>query len=245
MRRVLAEGCAVRKAKSRGSERRLRYVAGLVPLRGRGVTGPGGELDGRASTVTVESKLAMNARRPLALTLLAVAALLLALVPSRARTQPTPHPVIARFAGTYENRSPDAGRAIIKEAIDSGTRSMRRVRRNVARRRLRAVNPPVPGVTIRPDGAGLRIRYEESRENRTPRLGVFAENRAADGGEVDVKHLVVGGLLHEVYRERQGGAVNVFELSEDRRRLLLHVTIESDQLPGPIRYSLEFARSRR
>ena len=178
------------------------------------------------------------------LPLLAVAALVVALAPPRAQTEARTHPVVERLAGTYDNVRADGGEAIIAAAIEAGTSSMRRVRRKVARRRLRAVNPSVSSVTLGPNRAGALVLYEGSRENRTPRLGVFAANRSADGGKVDVMHEVVGRTIHERYRQKDGTAVNVFRLSEDGRELSLEVTIESSQLPGPIRYRLEFRRAR-
>lgn len=191
----------------------------------------------------IEPKTTIVVRTRALFGLLAVGAVIAALAPPRAHTQPAPHPVVERYEGRYENRASDGGASIIKEAIDSGTRSMRRVRRNVARRRLRAVNPPVPSLIIAPNGEGVRIDYEGSRANRTPRLGVFAENRSAAGGKVDVRHDVVGGRLHETYRQKDGGAVNVFLLSRDRRELSLVVTVESGRLPKPIVYELEFLRA--
>jgi hypothetical protein len=184
-------------------------------------------------------KITKRARPFVALALFATVG---AVAPSLARTQDDVHPRIADFSGTYENRRPDGGEAIITEAIREGTGSMRKVRRRVARRRLNAVNPPVHQITIRPNGEGVRIAYDEVRENRTPRLGVFADSRSADGGAVEVKHDLVGLTLHETYREKDGGAVNIFKLSNDGRALVLEVTITSPQLPGPIRYRLEFLR---
>jgi hypothetical protein len=178
------------------------------------------------------------------LTLFAVAAVAVVIAPPGAKTQPDAHPIVERFTGTYENRLPDGGEKVIDEAIHEGTKSMRRVRRKVARRRLHAVNPPVSSVTIEPNGQGVRVVYGGSRDNRTPDLGVWAESRSADGGKVDVKHDVVGLRLHESYRQEDGTAVNAFRLSEDGKALRLDITIQSGQLPGPIVYTLEFRRTR-
>lgn len=167
----------------------------------------------------------------------------LAFAPS-ASTQPSPHPVVQRFAGIYRNVLADGGRDVIRAAIDAGVEPMAPVRRNVAHRRLLSGDPPIPRITIAPEGAGLLIDYTLSRHNRTPGLGVFAENAAAGGGMVDIKHDVVGDRLRETYRESRGGAVHIFELSPDGRRLTLQATITSRFLPGPIRYSLEFERVR-
>lgn len=176
------------------------------------------------------------------LALFAIASLCVVVAPPRARTEAGAHPVVDQLAGTYRNRLSDGGEARIAEAIEEGTASMRRLRRKIARRRLHAVNPPVERMTIAPNGEGARVVYEGSRDNRTPKFGVFVESRSADGGKVDVMHEIAGDRLVERYRKKDGTGKNVLSLSEDGRELILHVTIESDQLPGPIRYRLEFER---
>lgn len=175
---------------------------------------------------------------------LALALLVVVSAAPRASTQAAPHPVVQRFAGAYRSVLPDGGAAIIRAAIDAGVAPMAPVRRNAAHRRLISGDPPIPRITITPEGEGLFIDYTTSRHNRTPRLGVFAENHAAGGGMVDVKHDVVGNRLRETYRESRGGAVHLFELSADGRTLSLEATITSRFLPGPIRYSLDFERIR-
>jgi hypothetical protein len=180
---------------------------------------------------------------PLSFALL-VAALVATLPLERASTQRGEvHPVIARFAGTYRNTAPDGGESSIRAAIKDGTKSMRKVRRKVARRRLLAVSPPIPRLVIEPHQDGLHTDYGPKRANRTPRLGVFADSRAADGGKVEVMHQIDGRRLREIYRESEGGAVHLFHLSADGRELILEVTITSGQLPGPITYRLLFERA--
>jgi hypothetical protein len=173
-----------------------------------------------------------------------IGALGLALQPI-ARTQPSAHPAIARFAGTYESPLADAGAEVIRAAIEAGVEPMQGVRRSAARRRLLASSPPIPRITIEPHAEGVRIHYEGSvRDNRSMRLGEFSTTAAAGGGSVDVRHQVVGPRLHETYREARGGAVHRFSRSPDGRGLVLEATISSRFLPGPIEYRLEFVRVR-
>jgi hypothetical protein len=185
----------------------------------------------------------MGSRR--ALSFLAVIGALGLFLEPIARTQTSTHPVVARFAGTYESPRADAGAEVIRAAIEAGVEPMQGVRRNAARRRLLSSSPPIPRITIAPHGEGVRIHYEGSaRDNRTPRLGVFVTTAATGGGSVEVRHQVVGPRLHETYRESRGGAVHRFSSSPSGRELVLEASITSRFLPGPIEYRLEFVRVR-
>src|SRR5690606_5127144 len=101
----------------------------------------------------------------------------------RGRTQPSAHPVVERFAGTYASPLEDGGESVIRAAIERGVEPMFGVRKSAAHRRLIASCPPIPRITISPNGEGVRIHYEGSvRDNRTPRLGDFVTMAAAGGG---------------------------------------------------------------
>ncbi len=161
-----------------------------------------------------------------------------------ARTQSVPPAPLARFVGSYRNAIADGSAASIREAIETVIAPMPEVRRRIAHRRLIASSPAIRGITMTSDGEGWVVDYGRGRRNATPRLGVFAENPAAGGGTVDVKHELVGDSLRETYRERRGGAVHLFALSNGGRTLTLEATIRSPHLPGPIRYEVTLERTR-
>lgn len=163
---------------------------------------------------------------------------------SRAPAQAGGSAVLQQFSGTYRNPMSDGGRARILEAIEGVVSRMAPVRGNIARRRLVASDPPIPRITITPTGDGLVVDYTRGRRNETQHLGTFAPNPAAGGGQIDVKHEVVGRRLRETYRESRGGAVHLFSLSSSGDELTLEATIRSPYLPDPITYSLTFERAR-
>ncbi len=142
------------------------------------------------------------------------------------------------FLGTYHPVDTSQHAAVIDRAIETGTESMSPLRRRVGRKRLHAVNVPVRVFRIEREGDLLVTDYDGHRY-AAPLSGAPASARDPDGEPVEVTYRIAGRTLRARYVGPDGEKLMVFERGDDGR-LTMHVTLRSDQLPEPIRYSLAF-----
>lgn len=127
----------------------------------------------------------------------------------------------------------------VNHAIDQIVSEMSWFRRSFAMRRLRSRNPvrDVIATEVRP--GYVTVTYGDER-HRTP-VGQW-QTVVAAGEPAELMHRVVGDRILQTFRTEEGQRDTVFVFSEDGRHLRLDVTVESPQLPRPLRYSLPYRR---
>jgi hypothetical protein len=150
--------------------------------------------------------------------------------------------VFGPWLGTYERSGSDA-KSIIDEAIEEGTDALGPVKRKVAQRRLRAVNPPYALVRVYQVGDVLVTDFD-GRKYSAPISGEAVEGIDPDGKAVTVSYRPEGKTLHARFVGEDGEKHIDLELDLEGDALTMHVTVLSKRLPEPIRYALPYARRR-
>lgn len=150
----------------------------------------------------------------------------------------------ARFepwVGSYESAAPDEAKTIIDRAIEEGTKDMGAVKRKIARKRLKSINPPYRVVRIIMNGEQLITDFD-GRRYSAPTHGGEAKGVDPDGEDVTVSYKRDGRLLRARYVGDDGEKRIDFEIDPNGDELIMHVTVLSSKLDEPIRYSLPYQR---
>lgn len=147
----------------------------------------------------------------------------------------------APWLGVYQNASVSESEAIIVRAIEKGTSLMGPLRRMVARKRLKAVNLATETVHIVVRGEQLVVTFD-GKSYAAPTAGGPQKRVDPQGKPVLVSYRADGRTLRARFLGDDGEKRIDFERGADARELAMHVTVLSDQLPAPIRYSLRYLR---
>lgn len=137
--------------------------------------------------------------------------------------------------------STDQGRQVIEEAIEEGIDEMGFMKKPVARRRLRAKNQLARYIDIAVRGDQVAVRFDRERTYVTPADGTPVMVRLADGEEVQLSQTYTGERLVQVFTSEDGQRRTVFEM--DDGGLEMTTTVTGRQLPGPVRYELDYQRA--
>lgn len=147
----------------------------------------------------------------------------------------------AAFAGTWRFSGGVADADARMRAIDATVAEMPYLFQPFARARIDAATPIPPSLAIVVSGAEIRLGTGGpadvvSRWDGTPVV------HAGDGGapETVTRRLVGDTLVHEA-RQSEGYGREEYALGADGT-LALTVTVGSDRLPRPIRYTLHYRR---
>ena len=144
------------------------------------------------------------------------------------------------FSGDWRPSGSEAERDARYAAIDRATESLNVFVRGAARGRIRSATQPPP--LLRVTDQGVRVTFGANGRNVTlPTDGTPTEVSGERGSGVmtvrrDGERLVVTA------RGENGVNTTVYRLSEDGRRLLLDVRLESERLGAPVRYRVTFHR---
>lgn len=144
------------------------------------------------------------------------------------------------LAGTYvadAAASEDIGRV-----IDAATASMSFIKRPIARKRLRATNPPTRTIDIMMRGDTLELVADSSVSVATIPNGAPIRWSGFKGEAMTVTTSLEAGVLDYVFDAKDGRRHNRYHLREDGA-LELTVTLTSPRLPGPVTYVRVFRRS--
>lgn len=178
--------------------------------------------------------------KPLAFSVSLWGAALLLLVVASAQGSDEDRSGPPRFDGEYRLAiNAEMAEAHIHDAIDEGVEGMRRIRRRIGHRRLRAKNPLVHEITIETRPDAITIVLDDDRYT-APRDGRLVNVRLDDGEEVRVAHRFRDDRLVQRFVGDDGVRTNTFLLTEDGRRLTMAVKVTSDQLPNPVRYRVPY-----
>ncbi len=128
----------------------------------------------------------------------------------------------------------------VNYAIDRTVQQMSWFKRSFAERRLRERNPVREQVETEVSDGTVTVSYGEY-EYRS-RIGEWTSVTAL-GEPAELLQEVEGTRIIQTFRTEEGEKETVFDFSENGRYVLLDVTIESSQLPAPLRYSLPYQRT--
>lgn len=147
---------------------------------------------------------------------------------------------VDQFAGRYVLlRDPSED---LKQAINRATSTVSFVRRTIVRSQLHQRAVAYSSFVMGRAGESLRTILADKGILSLPLSGSSVLWKAPFG-EVVRAHLQLGPGLVEVFEEKRGRCESHFQLSPDRRVLIIDIRMISKELPRPVEYRLVYRRA--
>jgi len=142
--------------------------------------------------------------------------------------------------GTYILDKPDSDNVnqVIEDAVDK----LNLLTRDIARRRLKKLNPAYRQVAITSSLDEISVTVDNQPPLRTRAKGAPVAWVGPDGGKVNASMQLAGRRLAQTFTSADGRRVNDYTLSPDGRTLTMQVTEMSPRLPQPITYKQVYKR---
>jgi hypothetical protein len=143
--------------------------------------------------------------------------------------------------GTYilDQTESDNTNEIIEDAVGK----LNFVTRDIARERLKKLNPAYRRIAISSSPHEISVTADNQPPLRTPTNGAPVAWTAPDGRKVNASMQLVGERLAQKFTSADGRRVNNYILGPDGRTLTMHVTETSPQLPETITYRQVYRRA--
>ena len=142
--------------------------------------------------------------------------------------------------GTYILDETDSDN--LNEVIEDAVGKLNFVTRDIARGRLRKLNPAYHQVTITSSPNEISVTVDNQPPLRTPANGAPVGWIGPDGGKVNASMQLAARRLAQTFTSADGRRVNDYTLSRDGRTLTMHVTETSPRLSQPITYKEVYRR---
>ncbi len=142
--------------------------------------------------------------------------------------------------GTYilDETDSDNMNAVIEDAMGK----LNFVTRDIARGRLKKLNPAYRQVAITSSSNEISVTVDNQPPLRTPAKGAPVAWVGPDGRKVNVSMQLVGRHLEQTFTSATGRRVNDYTLSPDGRTLTMQVTETSTRLSHSITYKQLYRR---
>ncbi len=142
--------------------------------------------------------------------------------------------------GTYVLDETDSDN--LNEVIEEAVGKLNFVTRDIARGRLRKLNPAYHQITITSSPNEISVTVDNQPPLLTPAKGAPVAWVGPDGGKANVSMQLSGGHLVQTFTSADGRRVNDYTVSSDGRTLTMQVTETSPRLSQPIRYKQLYRR---
>jgi len=143
--------------------------------------------------------------------------------------------------GTYILDETDS--ANMKEVIEDAVGKLNFVTRDIARGRLKRLNPAYRQIAISSSPNEISVTVDNQPTLRTPAKGTSIAWVGPDGGKVNASMQLVGERLAQKFTSADGRRVNNYTLDPDGRTLTMHVTETSPHLSQTITYRQVYRRA--
>ena len=130
----------------------------------------------------------------------------------------------------------------INEVIESAVGKQNFLTRDIARERLKKLNPAYRQIAISSPPNEISVTADNQPPLTTPANGAPVAWTAPDGRNVNASMQLVGGRLAQKFTSADGRRVNNFALGPDGRTLTMHVTETSPKLSETITYKQVYRR---
>ena len=146
----------------------------------------------------------------------------------------------SRLDGTYilDEADSDNMNAVIEDAVGK----LNFVTRDIARERLKKLNPAYRQVAIASSSNEISVTVDNQPPLRTPAKGAPVAWVSPDGGKVNVSMQLAGRSLAQTFTSADGRRVNDYTLSPDGRTLTMQVRETSPRLSHTITYKQVYRR---
>ena len=142
--------------------------------------------------------------------------------------------------GTYILDQTDSDN--VNEVIEDAAGKLNFLTRDIARGRLKKLNPAYRQVVITSSPNEISVTVDNQRPLRTPAKGAPVAWVGPDGGKVKASMQLAGRRLAQTFTSGDGRRVNDYTLSPDGRTLTMQVTETSPQLSQTITYKQVYRR---
>jgi sugar lactone lactonase YvrE len=142
--------------------------------------------------------------------------------------------------GTYILDETDSDNT--NEVIEHAVGKLNFLTRDIARERLRKLNPAYHEVVITSSPNEISVAVDNQPPLRAPAKGAPVAWVGPDGGKVNVSMQLAGQRLAQTFTSANGRRVNDYTLSPDGRTLTMQVRETSPRLPQGIAYKQVYRR---
>jgi hypothetical protein len=142
--------------------------------------------------------------------------------------------------GTYMLDRTDSDN--VNEVIEDTIRNLNFVTREIARDRLKKLNPAYHQVIITSSPNEISVTVDNQPPLRTPATGTPVAWVSPDGRKVNASMQLADRRLAQTFTSADGRRVNDYTLSPDGRTLTMQVTETSARLSQPIAYKQIYRR---
>jgi hypothetical protein len=142
--------------------------------------------------------------------------------------------------GTYVLDETDSDNT--NEVIEHAVGKLNFLTRDIARGRLKKLNPAYRQVAITSSPNEISVTVDNQPPLRTPEKGAPVAWVSPDGGKVNVSMQLAGRRLEQTFTSADGRRVNDYTLSPDGRTLTMQVRETSPRLSQSIRYKQVYRR---
>jgi hypothetical protein len=143
--------------------------------------------------------------------------------------------------GTYILDKPDSDN--VNEVIEDAVEKLNFLTRDIARERLKKLNPAYHQVVITSSPNEISVTVDNQRPLRTPAKGAPVAWVGPDGGKVNASMQLADRHLAQTFTSAAGRRVNDYTLSPDGRTLIMQVTETSPRLSKTITYKQIYRRA--
>ena len=130
----------------------------------------------------------------------------------------------------------------INEAIENAVGKLNLLTRDIARGRLKKLNPAYRQVAITSSPNEISVTVDNQPPLRTPAKGAPVAWVGPDGGKVNASMKLAGPRLAQTFTSADGRRVNDYSLSPDGRTLTMQVTETSPRLSQTLTYKQVYRR---
>jgi hypothetical protein len=142
--------------------------------------------------------------------------------------------------GTYILDETDSDNT--NEVIEDAVGKLNFLTRDIARGRLKKLNPVYRQVAITASPNEISVTVDNQRPLRTTAKGAPVAWVSPDGGRVNASMQLAGPRLEQTFTSADGRRVNDYTLSPDGRTLTMRVTETSPRLSQTITYKQVYRR---
>ena len=128
------------------------------------------------------------------------------------------------------------------EVIETAVEKLNFVMRDIARGRLKKLNPAYRQVAVTSSPNEISVAVDNQPPLQTPAKGAPVAWVGPDGGKVNASMQLTGRLLAQTFTSADGRRVNDYTLSPDGRTLTMQVTETSPGLSQTITYKQVYRR---
>jgi hypothetical protein len=151
---------------------------------------------------------------------------------------------LVRAVGTWELAITEAeARARMDRGIAQGVDGLPPIVDGIAAGRLRENISLSQRIEIALSPTRIGVRFDNSAYDTAPGETEVYPLTTGSAETIDVVQHITEGRLQQVFTTPQGRRWNTFSISADGNTLNLDVVVQSDRLPAPVRYTLQYRRA--